>query len=414
MGIKDLKTFLRKKAPTCIKSIPLKELKGKNIAVDLFTYLYQNLRGGGERVMYTGLVNMVNHLSKLQDETGNIIIYVLDGPNKPSLKSKEHLKRRAAKQSTVTKKENLIEYVVKLEHIVEEIEALDSQELNTNLQASCLLLSDEPTSDTCTTEDILAAPSLDDINLDTVMNNLTLNGQQSVVGELETLRTSRDEYLRLIRDIVPRNSKASILSEDIHNTIRIVREVIEKYHIQTLDIKDEVLATIQNILSSLGTRYVVAPGEGEEYCCHLLRAGHIDTIISKDTDVIAYRGISCVYDLRLSTYNLEMLDKPSIIECLGLESEEMLLEFLILCGCDYNDRLTRVGPVTALKLLLKYRSIAEMQSNSETERVLKGKDFDGLHVNECKSIFSSVYSEDLLIPPCTECNPVYIEEMHLD
>lgn len=406
MGIRDLKPFLRKKAPSSITSMALKDLKGKRIGVDLFTYLYQNLRGGGERVMYNGLVNMINHMNTIVDPAQeNYVIYVLDGPKKPTLKSKEHAKRKQAKQNTLERRANLIKYRAKLLAVAESLDSLTSED------PSCLLLG--MGSDAPSPADILGCSTISEISIQATLDGLTLDGASEENGELSILRVKRDKYLSIIQENVPRNSRASITAEGLNNTISIVDGIIEKYYIQTLDIKDEVLKTITNILSAMGSRYVIAPGEGEEYCCHLFRADLIDVIVSKDTDVIAYSGVPHTYDLRLATKSLEVLNKEAMIAGLGLTGEKMLLEFLILCGCDYNDRLVQVGPARAHTQLLKHGSISGMQANSETERLLRGKDFEGLKQSECTAIFCSPYGDELLIPPLTTPNPIYIEELHL-
>ena len=118
---------------------------------------------------------------------------------------------------------------------------------------------------------------------------------------------------------------------------------------------------------------VFRTGEGEEYCCRLYKAGIIDTIISKDIDVLAYSGINKLYDLTLTTLKITIFDKQKILESLALESEELLLDFFIMCGLDYNNRISNVGPARAFNYIKKYGCIENIEAHKSAEGYLAGK-----------------------------------------
>ena len=52
-----------------------------------------------------------------------------------------------------------------------------------------------------------------------------------------------------------------------------------------------------------------------------------------------------------------------MLESLKLNSDEFL-DLCIMCGCDYNKNIYRVGPEKAYKYIQKYSSIEEIASNT--------------------------------------------------
>ena len=101
MGIKYLNSFLRENCSNSIKCMPVMELSGKKIAVDISIYLYK-YEGDG-----TLIENM--YLMMAIFRYYNIVpIFIFDG--KPPTEKKELLQKRKDDKVTAEKEYDLLKY----------------------------------------------------------------------------------------------------------------------------------------------------------------------------------------------------------------------------------------------------------------------------------------------------------------
>ena len=123
MGIKYLNSFLRENCSNSIKCMPVMELSGKKIAVDISIYLYK-YEGDG-----TLIENM--YLMMAIFRYYNIVpIFIFDG--KPPTEKKELLQKRKDDKVTAEKEYDLLKY--KLESNTN-IDDVDKQEIILNMDS---------------------------------------------------------------------------------------------------------------------------------------------------------------------------------------------------------------------------------------------------------------------------------------
>ncbi|XP_036412195.1 probable flap endonuclease 1 homolog [Colossoma macropomum] len=117
------------------------------------------------------------------------------------------------------------------------------------------------------------------------------------------------------------------------------------------------------LLELMGVPYVMAPGDGEALCAHLVRSGVVDAVASEDMDTLAFGGtvllrqLNAKRDSEVTEYSL-----PKLLEALQLTQEEFV-DLCILLGCDYCDKITGLGPSRALKLIQQHRTIEHVMQN---------------------------------------------------
>lgn len=117
------------------------------------------------------------------------------------------------------------------------------------------------------------------------------------------------------------------------------------------------------LLKHMGVPVVMAPGDAEAFCAHLVKTGMVDAVASEDMDTLAFGGslllrqLNAKKDSDVTEYCLS-----KILETLQLSQEEFV-DLCILLGCDYCDKIGGLGPKRALSLIKTHRTIECVSQN---------------------------------------------------
>jgi flap endonuclease-1 len=134
----------------------------------------------------------------------------------------------------------------------------------------------------------------------------------------------------------------------------------------------------KQLLKALGIPVIQAPSEGEALAAQMARAGLVWASASQDNDSLLYncprmvRNLSVTGRRRVSraktfkTISPELIDLDQNLKLLKI-TREQLIDIAMLVGTDYNDKVPRVGPKTALKLIRKYENIEGIIKESKYE-----------------------------------------------
>lgn len=146
-----------------------------------------------------------------------------------------------------------------------------------------------------------------------------------------------------------------IEEENVTENCEKVKE-IQKLNTQIHNIEKNILIVkkihsdqTMEFLETLGIPFLRAYSEAEETCSFLQKNGHVDYVITEDTDSLAFGANEVIFGN--DVYNLE-----TILDCLEITYDEFI-DLCILCGCDYTCTIPKIGPVSALSLIKKHRSI---------------------------------------------------------
>ncbi|GAA6011876.1 hypothetical protein JCM10207_003415 [Rhodosporidiobolus poonsookiae] len=193
-----------------------------------------------------------------------------------------------------------------------------------------------------------APPSIDEV---TSCDDTAVEGERLTMEELETAEWIEEE----LQDVIRRSDKlgASHMSRSIGPPKEAFREV-------------------RALIHALGVPYLEPspsdPHEAEGVCSALHAVGLADYVVSEDTDVAVY-GAPMIR--RITTSDgfegararkskgkepMVVLEPDELRRQLGLTKEEMV-DFALLCGTDFTERIPFLGPVTALKLIRELHTI---------------------------------------------------------
>ncbi|XP_051990882.1 probable flap endonuclease 1 homolog [Xyrauchen texanus] len=112
-----------------------------------------------------------------------------------------------------------------------------------------------------------------------------------------------------------------------------------------------------HLLQLMGVPCIMAPGEAEALCAHLVKSGTVNAVASEDMDTLAFGGtvllrqLNAKRDSEVTEYSLLKL-----LEALQLTHKEFV-DLCILLGCDYCDKIGGLGPSRALKLIKEHHTI---------------------------------------------------------
>ncbi|KAI1205059.1 PIN domain-like protein [Annulohypoxylon truncatum] len=134
---------------------------------------------------------------------------------------------------------------------------------------------------------------------------------------------------------------------------------------------EDNLALLKELLDQLGVPRHEAPGEAEAECARLQKLGVVDAVWTDDTDTFMFGCETVVQFCRLEGSEFNSEDSVLVYTADSLLSQSKLTQqgiimYAILVGCDYADGLSRFGPRTLLELVKhhKFQETAEILATS--------------------------------------------------
>lgn len=160
------------------------------------------------------------------------------------------------------------------------------------------------------------------------------------------------------------SSKMSLDNRDYDIDYDNYQDLIRKGDYREYDAPDLVL--LKKILKIWNISYIEAPGEGEAEAARLQKTGVVDFVLSNDSDVLIYGATNILRNFSKFTD-----DKPSSsiggqtstdqwctpvnmydVEAKTGYNQKRLMLFSILCGADYNEGVTTLGPIKSSQIAL--------------------------------------------------------------
>ncbi|NBR26426.1 MAG: hypothetical protein EBU08_22135 [Micrococcales bacterium] len=191
----------------------------------------------------------------------------------------------------------------------------------------------------------------------------------------------RDKMPSLLHPVV-NQEKEEITPKDI----KLLTAVVKALEKQNSFLTYEDHQFLRKLLTSVGIKWIQAPGESEAYCCWLVRNKYGSAVVSIDTDCIAHRADIIIQEVDKNTGNITFLNVAELMDAWKL-NERQLIDFGILVGCDYNpnSRVNGIGPSKAIQLLQKHERIEDIPGLVDVT-VLK--------VDECRRLFDLPFTID--------------------
>jgi flap endonuclease-1 len=164
---------------------------------------------------------------------------------------------------------------------------------------------------------------------------------------------------------IKKSSPPRLLSRTNKTQIDIeqIKEWIEKTRNQLVNISSEDFELTRTLFDILSVPYYKAPVEAETMCSDLCKRNMVDAVLSEDTDVMAYACPNFLSKIDTAKETCIRINYTKMLEMLSI-TQEQFLDLCIMCGCDYNKNIYKIGPEKAFGLIKKYSSIEGIKDNT--------------------------------------------------
>ena len=145
----------------------------------------------------------------------------------------------------------------------------------------------------------------------------------------------------------------------------------------------------RELLTSIGIPCLSATGDGEYLCSMLCHEQIVAGVFSADTDNFAHGCPLLITDfsknMNYSMRYFNVVRMDYILQDLNITLAQFV-DMCIMIGCDHNDGLKGVGPITAYKLVRKHWSIDTLPKNY---------DISNLNHVRCRELFAVVLAREV-------------------
>ncbi|KAK8217895.1 exonuclease [Phyllosticta capitalensis] len=140
---------------------------------------------------------------------------------------------------------------------------------------------------------------------------------------------------------------------------------------KAVDVTPEMAKALIEELKQMNIDYVVAPYEADSQLVYLERKGLIQGIVSEDSDLLVF-GAKCLIT-KLDPYGESIvINRNDFTACKDVSfagwTDAEFRKMAILSGCDYLPNISKMGLMTAYRLLRKHKTV---------DRLLRQLQFDG-------------------------------------
>ena len=131
-----------------------------------------------------------------------------------------------------------------------------------------------------------------------------------------------------------------------------------KYFKRTVSITPEQINDCKELLKLMGIPYIDAPAEADSQCAYMVKNKIASSVITEDMDILTF-GSSKIYR-NLTSRNKKTLEikLEDILNKTDLTYEQFI-EFCMLLGCDYCERVKDIEPNDLYEYYYKHKNIKE-------------------------------------------------------
>ncbi len=125
---------------------------------------------------------------------------------------------------------------------------------------------------------------------------------------------------------------------------------------------------LQDMFLTLNINYIIAIDnqEAESLCVLLNKKNIVDSIMTEDTDAIAYGCSEMFFNVDLKGNKLNSIRMDTLLTELNLTYPQ-LRDFCIMCGTDYNKNMKLIGPCKAYDLIQEHENLENISKKLNTE-----------------------------------------------
>lgn len=136
-----------------------------------------------------------------------------------------------------------------------------------------------------------------------------------------------------------------------------------QYKARAQQMTEPIRRTTEELFELLDIPYFEAPSEAEAQTAHMARSGAVDYAVTDDYDALLYGAPLTIREFT-SQGPSECMDFEATLETQEITWEQ-LVDIAILCGTDYNEGVSGIGPKRALANIKQYDDLETVLAHLE-------------------------------------------------
>lgn len=106
----------------------------------------------------------------------------------------------------------------------------------------------------------------------------------------------------------------------------------------------------KKILKLMGCPVIASPGEAEAQCAYMVANDLAYGTASEDMDTLTFGSNYLLRGFKATKEPVTQIELAEVLNGFGMTMDEFI-DLCILCGCDYTNTVSGIGPTTAFKLI---------------------------------------------------------------
>ena len=160
-----------------------------------------------------------------------------------------------------------------------------------------------------------------------------------------------------------------------------LQSVMKKLNKKCVSIKKKHITDLKELFDLCDIKYIHSNQEADKICAHLVIIGKAHACVSNDMDLLPFGCTKLLRDFNFNNNFVTEYNLPTICNSLHMNYNKFV-DFCIMCGCDYNEKIIGLKPQRNYYYLNKYGTIENVIKHmesincNETHRVRISKRFD--------------------------------------
>jgi len=182
-----------------------------------------------------------------------------------------------------------------------------------------------------------------------------------------------------------------------------------KYQSRSQTLNDNIIETTKELLDRLSVPHITAPQAAEAQTAYMAQSPSFYGALTEDYDSLIFGAPITVRQYTTGDKTIEKMNLNNTLHEQDI-SYDQLIYATILCGTDYNDGVSGVGPKTSIKLVKEHDSISKLREHLD-EPLEDAEEIYELYKNPP---VTDGWSEPTRLNPNIDSVKFYLDEQGID
>lgn len=139
-----------------------------------------------------------------------------------------------------------------------------------------------------------------------------------------------------------------------------------KYESRSQQLNDDIIETTKKLLDILDIPHITAPQAAESQGAYMTQSDDFDSLISDDYDSLIFGSQKTIRKFTKSSDTVEIMSLSETLKYNDMSQKQIVLA-TILCGTDYNDGVSGIGPKTATDIVTDNKTVEDVLNHIDKD-----------------------------------------------